>query len=111
MTRCTAHNSDINIPAFYVWHAPIGNILTLCEACTWDWIKRAAEDDDDSMRPLRLERLADQRKGPIGILAALQLPRITEAEYDALIAEKLAGGTIETITLCDCGTWECDCDG
>jgi hypothetical protein len=52
-----------------------------------------------------------ENKGPIGILAALQFPRITKAEYDALIAEKLAGGTIETITLCDCDTWECDCDG
>jgi hypothetical protein len=51
-----------------------------------------------------------ENKGPIGILAALQLPRITEAEYDALIAEKLAGGTVETITLCGCDTLECDCD-
>jgi len=51
-----------------------------------------------------------EHKGPIGILAAHQFPRITEAEYNALLAEKLAGGTVEYVELCDCDTWECDCD-
>jgi hypothetical protein len=51
-----------------------------------------------------------ENRGPIGILGALKMPGLTEAEYNALLAEKLAGCTAELVELCDCDTWDCDCE-
>jgi len=36
---------------------------------------------------------------------------MTKAEYDALLAAVLKVGVIETIEMCDCDTWDCECDG
>jgi len=52
-----------------------------------------------------------EHKGPIGIIGEVQWPRLTETEYNELLAKMLAVGTIETVELCDCDTWDCDCDG
>lgn len=56
--RCVMHNSDVNIPAVYLWYTLIGNIVPVCvECCAWMRENAAETPDDPYSQPVRITDL------------------------------------------------------
>ena len=62
---CWAHlRRDASVPAAYIWHAPVGNVIPLCAECCASWRANAAEIPE--LAPARITSMADGFTIPAG---------------------------------------------